>query len=211
MLPDHEIDELMEMQNIASECREEFQKAMDFAAFRYETMKGNTLDWGSIRTQTDDLRKKASKLIKAFDDFEAVLRGFDTLSRNPVRDHMDITLNRESFQFADIQRYRDLVKADIKQWRDAAKATYGDVASSINVKGNPFYRQLVADLVEAYAAAGKEPGISRTKDNYRGPMLRFVKDCIDRLGVEKKPDSALGKTLEKVIRDRKKFLSEPVS
>jgi hypothetical protein len=194
----------MDDHDIAPECRDTFQKAMNQAARTYMLLKCVPHDKTSdVKKQTNDLHSAVEAVIDAHKGFDKAMRGFDRMTINPV------AVNRQIMQARDPSLPEYLTKSncekvisDAKLWRDAANQALDDL-DAIKIKkgrkGDPAFGRLLADLISAYAAGGKEPGVSRTEKKRYGPMIRFFQDCIDLLGAPKKYDNALGRAAEKIL------------
>ncbi len=207
-IPEDDLIKLSHDHEIKQKYYDDFKKAMSYASFKYSLTKDISFDIKRIKKKTDSLIGASQSVVDALEGFDKAQREFDHLTKNPTKDRISITLRRNPKSPDEVQCCREVVKADAELWRDTAKMIYADFPDDEDLKdsrkvGDPVFKWLVAALLDAWEAGGKEVGLSKSKGEFSGPMFRFFKDILNLMGIEKS-NSAIGKAIEEVRNRIKK-------
>jgi len=178
------------------------QHSMHCAYMLYTIISGIPRDQGMQKTQLNKLARKAKQLVKAIDEFDAALGGFDELSQNPAVSPIELR--------RDVTRQKKQVQLDADKWARSADSAYAGIGKLKTGGGDPAFNDLLDLLIDVYAAGtGEEPtypstDASHARDTRGGPMFGFITGCLDLLQVDKKTNEARGSAIDRILDDRKK-------
>lgn len=154
-------------------------------------------DRAKQKKKVNTLSKVSKRLIKAVDDFETALQGFEELSRNPTCDFIPL-LHRTT----DTERQRVRFYAELME--DASNLALSDIGNLIKT-GDLGYKILIETLIDIYVVGtGARPGVSMDPNTKKigGPMVRFIKDCLELLKIEYTSDFALRSEIRRVLNQK---------